>query len=68
MDQVLEVLRHARTLPIHPLPAVVISALLAALIQQRLLRRRTPDFSTAYRDVLDPPRSPPRRPSTFSKD
>jgi hypothetical protein len=64
MDQVLEVLHHVRSLPVHPLPLVVIGALLAALIEQRLTRRRTPDFSVAYRDITGAPKKPKPEPRT----
>jgi hypothetical protein len=39
----------------HPIAGVAIAALLAALIDQRRARRRTPDFSIAYNDVKGPP-------------
>ncbi len=46
-----EVLRYLHTATTHPVAVVVIAALLAALIEQRMARRRTPDFSVAYRDI-----------------
>ncbi len=51
MSQSAEVLRIAHSLAGHPLGVVVALALIAALIEQRLTRRRTPDFSVAYRDL-----------------
>lgn len=56
---VLEVLEHFRALGINPLAAVVIAALVAAIGEQHWLRRRTPDFSTAFRDVHSRPDKPP---------
>jgi hypothetical protein len=50
-QDLVEVLRFAHGLAEHPLGLVVGLALLAALIEQRLARRRTPDFSVAYRDI-----------------
>ncbi|HEX3366442.1 hypothetical protein [Phenylobacterium sp.] len=51
MSQVSEVLRFAHSLAGHPLGVVVAIALVAALVEQRMARRRTPDFSVAYRDL-----------------
>jgi hypothetical protein len=66
--QLQEILRHLHGLGAHPLAVVVTFALLAALIEQRLARRRTPDFGGAWRDidgappkVPQPPRDPERR-------
>ncbi|WP_394761864.1 hypothetical protein [Phenylobacterium sp.] len=59
MSQVLEVVHYLRSLPIHPLGGVIFAALLAALVEQRMARRRTPDFSTAFRDISGPPQAPP---------
>jgi hypothetical protein len=53
MSQQFEVLRLAHSLAGHPLGLVVALALIAALIEQRMARRRTPDFSVAYRDIQD---------------
>lgn len=63
-SQVLEVLRHLHALTAHPLAAAVVLALLAALVEQRLARRRTPDFSVAFRDIkgLPPKAGPPPPP------
>jgi len=58
MDQLLEILHHVRALGVPPLALVIVAALLAALIEQRLLHRRTPDFSKAYHDI-DAVRRPP---------
>ena len=59
MSQLYEALRHLRDLEVNPLGAVIAAALLAALIEQRMARRRTPDFSTAYRDISGKPQEPP---------
>ena len=61
MSQAQEVLRIAHALAGHPLGVVVTLALIAALIEQRLARRHTPDFSVAYRDI---PGAPPRPKAT----
>ncbi|HXA40840.1 MAG TPA: hypothetical protein VNW53_17705 [Phenylobacterium sp.] len=58
MSQGLEILRLAHILADHPLRLVVVLALIAALIEQRLTRRRTPDFSFAYRDIHGAPPKP----------
>ncbi|THD63645.1 hypothetical protein [Phenylobacterium sp.] len=64
MSQFLEVLHRLHALAAHPLALVVVAALLAALLEQRLARRRTPDFSLAYRDITarPPPPKPPETP------
>jgi hypothetical protein len=59
MSQILEILRYLRALDINPLAAVVVVALVAAFAEQRWLRKRTPDFSTAYRDIRGRPPKPP---------
>jgi hypothetical protein len=47
-------------LEIHPLAGVITAALLAALIEQRMVRRRTADFSAVFRtDDGGPPLAPP---------
>jgi hypothetical protein len=51
MNQLTEVIHYVRGLQIDPLVLVCIAALLAALIQQRMARAHTPDFSNAYRDL-----------------
>jgi hypothetical protein len=57
MSQIVETARYLHGLQIHPVGLVVALALFAAFIEQRMTRRRTPDFSTAYRDVNGrPPR------------
>jgi hypothetical protein len=63
MNQVLDVIHwlHAfglRTIGMDPLAAVVIAALVCALIEQRWRHRRTPDFSTAFRDINGRPDRP----------
>jgi len=55
MNQVIEVYRHIRGLGIDPLAVVVGAALVAALLEQRMTRKRTPDFSAAYRDIAGRP-------------
>ena len=55
MSQLLELLHHLQPLTVHPLAVVVSCALLAALLEQRMARRRTADFSGAYRDIKGPP-------------
>ncbi|MBS0361232.1 MAG: hypothetical protein JSR98_07620 [Proteobacteria bacterium] len=57
ISQLIEFLRPFRALEAHPLSLVVTAALLAALIEQRMAKRRTPDFSTAFRDVKGPPKA-----------
>jgi len=57
-QSLLEVLRIAHSLAEHPLRLVIVLALIAALIEQRLARRRTPDFSVAYRDLHAAPPKP----------
>lgn len=59
MSQFQEAVHYLRLLEIHPLAGVILAALLAALIEQRLARQRTPDFSTAYRDINGAPPAPP---------
>jgi hypothetical protein len=55
VQQGLEILRHLHGLAAHPLALVIVLALIAALVEQRLARRRTPDFSTAWRGIDGPP-------------
>ena len=62
--QALEFLHRLHGPATHPLALVVIFALLAALVEQRLARRRTPDFSVAWRDIKGPPpKAPPAPPA-----
>ena len=58
MSQVLEMLHHLRLLAAHPFAVVAALALLVALLEQRLVRRRTADFSVAYKDIKGPPPKP----------
>jgi hypothetical protein len=51
MDQVLGLIRFVRDLQIPMIAYVSIAALLAALIQQRMARARTPDFSAGYANL-----------------
>ena len=53
--QLQDILRHLHGLAEHPIAVVVACALLAALVEQRLMRRRTPDFSGAWRGIDGPP-------------
>jgi len=53
MNQLIEIYRHIHSLGVDPVALVVGFALVAALVEQRMARRRTPDFSGAYRDILD---------------
>jgi len=53
LSQLIEIYRHVRTLGVDPVAVVVGFALVAALVEQRMARRRTPDFSGAYRDIMD---------------
>jgi hypothetical protein len=52
MDQVFEIVRHVPRFGINPYVGVVVTALLAALIEQRMARRRTPDFSSPYHEIF----------------
>jgi hypothetical protein len=64
VHQGLEFLGHLHGLAAHPLALVVTLALIAALVEQRLARRRTPDFSGAWRGIDGPPPKAPPRPGT----
>ena len=55
MSQLLEVLRHVREFGIPPLGAVVFAALLAALLEQRLVRRQTPRFTADHQGAVQTP-------------
>jgi len=59
MSQVLDVLRHVREFGIPPLGAVVFAALLAALLEQRLVRRRTPNFTADHQGAVRQSPPPP---------
>ena len=59
MSQFSEVVHYLRSLEGHPFAGVTVAALLAALLEQRIARRRTPDFSGAFRDIDGQPRTPP---------
>jgi hypothetical protein len=52
MDQVLDILHRAPHFGVNPYAGVVVAALLAALIEQRMARRRTPDFSSPYHEIF----------------
>jgi hypothetical protein len=60
MSRFLEVLDHVRAFGIPPLGAVIFAALLAALLEQRLVRKRTPHFSAHHQGVAQTP--PPTDP------
>ncbi|HEX5262225.1 MAG TPA: hypothetical protein VFW13_01780 [Phenylobacterium sp.] len=61
MDQVIELANHIRTLPLNPLAVVIIAALLAAVLEQRVARRNAPDHNAAYRERYAYPNLPQRR-------
>jgi hypothetical protein len=63
LDQILSAFGRFHALAGHPIAVVVTFALIAALIEQRLARRRTPDFSAAWRDLhgAQTKAKPPRR-------
>jgi hypothetical protein len=60
MSQIYEILHSFRSLGLHPLAVVIIAALLAALLEQRVARRGAPDYNAAYRDLPVYPNLPPR--------
>ncbi len=60
MNQIPEVLHYLRTFEVHPLAGVIVAALLAALIEQRMVRRSTADFSAIFRDDGPPLEQPPQ--------
>jgi hypothetical protein len=70
LNQILGAFGRWHALTDHPIAVVVSMALIAALIEQRLARRRTPDFSVAYRDIQGAPPKPqaPRRPPERRQD
>ncbi|MBS0334735.1 MAG: hypothetical protein JSS35_18345 [Proteobacteria bacterium] len=59
LSQLSEISRRLHPVMLHPIAGVVVAALLAALIEQRMARRRTPDFSVAFRDIKGPPPKAP---------
>ncbi|HEX4709288.1 hypothetical protein [Phenylobacterium sp.] len=62
MSQLYEVLHYIQALRINPLAGVIVAALLAAFLEQRRVRGRTPDFNAAYRQrPVWPNLSPKRR-------
>ncbi|HEY2751501.1 hypothetical protein, partial [Phenylobacterium sp.] len=61
MEQVNELLQYIRSLPINPLAAVIVAALLAAVLEQRVARRNAPDHNAAYRERYAYPNLPQRR-------
>jgi hypothetical protein len=63
ISQLLESLHRLQVWFPHPLALVTVAALLAALIEQRMVRRRTADNSGAWRGIDGPPpKLPPRIP------
>jgi hypothetical protein len=62
VSQLLGIVHRLHGLTTHPLAGVVIAALLAALLEQRMARRRTPDFSGAWRGIDGPPPKVPQPP------
>jgi hypothetical protein len=60
MNHIPEVLHYLRTFEVHPLAGVIVAALLAALIEQRMVRRSTADFSAVFRDDGPPLEPPPK--------
>jgi hypothetical protein len=61
MDPLFEILHRIRSLGINPLAVVIVAGLLCAFVEQRLARRRVPDFNAAYRNVSAYPNLPRRR-------
>lgn len=55
MSQLYEIFRVIRLLGAHPLALVIISALIAAILEQRQAKKRTPDFSSDDRDAFGRP-------------
>ena len=64
MDPLFEILHRIRSLGINPLAVVIAAGLLCAFLEQRLARRRVPDFNAAYRNVPVYPNLPRRRRKT----
>ncbi len=61
MDLLFEILHRVRSLGINPLAVVIAAGLVCAFVEQRLARRRVPDFNAAYRNVPVYPNLPQRR-------
>jgi hypothetical protein len=61
MDPLFEILHRIRSLGINPLAVVIAAGLLCAFLEQRIARRRVPDFNAAYRNVPVYPNLPRRR-------
>ncbi len=61
MSPLFELLHRIRSLGINPLAVVIAAALLCAFLEQRLARRRVPDFNRAYRNIPVYPNLPRRR-------
>jgi phosphate/sulfate permease len=68
MEQVNELLQYIRSLPINPLAAVIVAALLAAVLEQRVARRNAPDHNAAYRERYAYPNLPQRRRKVAKSD
>jgi hypothetical protein len=60
MNEIAEAAKYLHGLQIPPVGVVVALALFAAYVEQRMARKRTPDFSAAYRDLPNHPPAPPR--------
>ena len=61
MSQLFEVLHYIQALRINPLAGVIVAGLLAAFLEQRRVRGRTPDFNAAYRNRPVWPNLSPKR-------
>ena len=61
MSSLFEVLHFIRSLGINPLAVVIAAALACAVLEQRIARRRAPDFNAAYRNLPVYPNLPRRR-------
>jgi hypothetical protein len=51
MNHLYEIYRVTRILGEHPLAMVILSALIAAILEQRHRKRKTPDFTLDDRDA-----------------
>ena len=60
MSQILEVVHRLQSMQVNPLAVVIVAALLAAFLEQRIARRDTVDFNAAYREKFEYPNVPQR--------
>lgn len=60
MSQLSDALNYVRALNLNPLAVVIVAGLLAAFVEQRLARRKTPDYNAAYRSTPAYPNLPVR--------